>query len=76
MLNPNRALGRLKWLDHAVEILIANAIHTAFIKYPEGDGGPNMDYEWIASDQSTHIAKAILKDLAAKGYQIVKKGTA
>jgi hypothetical protein len=24
--------------DHAVEILIANAIHTAFIKYPEGDG--------------------------------------
>jgi len=27
----------------AVEILITNAIHTAFIKYPEGDGGPNLD---------------------------------
>ena len=56
------------WLnmsDHAVESLITNAIHTAFIKYPEGDGGPNLDYEWIAPDQSTHIAKAILQDLAA-----------
>jgi hypothetical protein len=62
--------------DHAVEILIANAIHTAFIKYPEGDGGPNLDYEWIAPDQSTHIAKAILLDLAADGYQIMKKSAA
>jgi hypothetical protein len=49
------------------------AIHTAFIKYPEGDGGPNLDYEWIAPDQSTHIAKAILQDLAANGYQVVKR---
>ena len=30
-----------------VEKLITNAIHAAFIKYPEGDGGPNLDYEWI-----------------------------
>lgn len=58
----------------ALELLITNAIHTAFIKYPEGDGGPNLDYEWIAPDQSIHIAKAILLDLAANGYQIVKKG--
>jgi hypothetical protein len=28
----------------AIEILITNGIHAAFIKYPEGDGGPNMDY--------------------------------
>ena len=60
-------------LDQAVEILIANAIHTAFIKYPEGDGSPNLDYEWIAPDQSKHIAKSILLDLAANGYQIIKK---
>ena len=58
----------------AIEILITNAIHTAFIKYPEGDGGPNLDYEWIAPDQSTHIAKAILQVLAANGYHIVRKG--
>ena len=50
--------------DHAVEILITN---------PEGDGGQNLDYEWIAPDQSTHIAKAILQDLVANGYQVVKK---
>ena len=60
--------------DQAVEILITNAIHTAFIKYPEGDGGPNLDYEWIAPDQSVRIAKAILQDLAVNGYQIVRKG--
>jgi hypothetical protein len=58
----------------ATEILITNAIHTAFIKYPEGDGGPNMDYDWIPAEQSSHIAKAMLLDLAANGYQIVKKG--
>ena len=59
--------------EHAVETLITNAIHSAFIKYPEGDGGPNLDYEWIAPDQSAHITKAILQDLAANGYQVVKK---
>ena len=57
----------------AIETLITNAIHTAFIKYPEGDGGPNMDYEWIPTEQSRHITKAILLDLEAGGYQIVKK---
>ena len=60
--------------DQAVELLITNAIHMAFIKYPEGDGGPNLDYEWIAPDQSAHIAKAILQELSANGYQIAKKG--
>ena len=56
-----------------IEILITNAIHSAFIKYPEGDGGPNMNYEWIAPQESAQITKAILLDLAANGYQIVKK---
>ena len=61
--------------DQAVEILITNAIHTAFIKYPEGDGGPNLDYEWIPPEHSSHITKAILLDLAANGFQVVKKAT-
>jgi hypothetical protein len=55
-----------------IEKIITNAIHAAFIKYPEGDGGPNMDYEWIAPEQSAHISKAILLELAANGFQIVK----
>ena len=62
-----------KMSTDAIEILITKAIHTAFIKYPEGDGGPNMDYEWIPADQSAHIAKAILLDLEASGYHITKK---
>lgn len=60
----------------AIETLIRNAIHTAYIKYPEGDGGPNLTYEWIAPDQSAHITKAILLDLAANGYEIVRKTAA
>jgi hypothetical protein len=63
-------------MPQAIEILITNSIHTAFIKYPEADGGPNMDYEWITPDQSVHIAQSILRDLAANGYQIVKKTAA
>ena len=57
----------------AVDFLITNAIHTAFVKYPEGDGGPNLDYGWISPDQSAHIAKASLLDLAANGNEIVRK---
>jgi hypothetical protein len=60
----------------AIETLIRNAIPTAYIKYPEGDGGANLDYGWISPDQSAHIAKAILLDLAANGYQVVKKAPA
>jgi len=56
-----------------IEKLIIGSIHGAFIKYPEGDGGLNLDYEWIASDQSAHIAKAILLDLASNGYAILKQ---
>ena len=59
-----------------VEKLITNAIHTAFIKYPEGDGEPNLDYDWIPPEQSLRITKAILLDLAANGFEIVKKGAA
>lgn len=59
--------------DHTMEKLITNAIHTAFIKYPEGDGDTNMDYEWIRPEQSSHITRAILLDLEVGGYQIVKK---
>jgi hypothetical protein len=57
-----------------LENVIRQAIHEAFIKYPEGDGGQNLDYEWILPDQSSHVAKAILLELADNGFEIVKKG--
>ena len=56
-----------------VEKLITNSIHTAFIKYPEGDGDSDLDYYWISPDQSSRITKAILSDLATNGFEIVKK---
>src|SRR4030088_1952245 len=56
-----------KMTTDIIEKLITNSIHTAFIKYPEGDGGPQLDYEWIAPEQSSHIARAILMDLEANG---------
>ena len=56
-----------------IEKLITNSIHTAFVKYPEGDGGPSLDYEWIPPEHGSHITKAILMDLEANGFHIVKK---
>jgi hypothetical protein len=56
------------------ENVIIRAMHEAFIKYPEGEGGPNLDYQWIQPDQSSHVAKVILLELAANGFEIVKKG--
>jgi hypothetical protein len=53
--------------------IVTNAIHTAFTKYPEGDGDSNLDYDWIAPELSAQITKAILLDLEAAGYAIVKK---
>jgi hypothetical protein len=64
--------GDKKMSADTVEKLITNAIHAAFIKYPEGDGGPNLDYEWIPPEHSSHITKVILLDLAANGFKIVK----
>jgi len=41
------------------EDVIIRAIQEAFVKYPEGDGGVQLDYEWIAPEQSSHVAKVI-----------------
>jgi len=56
------------------ENVIANAVHAAFVIYPEGDGGPNLDHQWIRPEQSTHLAKVVLLELAANGFEIVKRG--
>jgi hypothetical protein len=56
------------------ESVIVRAIHQAFIKNPEGDGGPSLDYQWIQPEQSAHVAKAILLELAANGFKIVNGG--
>lgn len=58
----------------AIEVLITHSIHSAFTKYPEGDGDTNMDYDWIPVEQSSQITKVILSDLATNGFEIVKRG--
>src|SRR5258707_15814106 len=63
-----------KMSTSAVENLIINCIHGEFIKYAEGEGGPNLHYDWIAPDQSEHIAKTLLLDLAANADAIEEKG--
>ena len=56
------------------ENVIISAIHEALIKYPEGDGGFHLDYQWIRPEHSSHVAKSILLELAANGFEIVKRG--
>jgi hypothetical protein len=53
---------------------VISAIRAAFTKYPEGDGGLHLDYQWVQPEQSSHVAKVILLELAANGFEIVKKG--
>ena len=55
------------------ESVIVDAIHGALTKYPEGDGGSNLDYQWIQPEQSSIVAKAILSELTVNGFEIVKK---
>jgi hypothetical protein len=56
------------------EAIIVRAIHEAFVKYPEDDGAQHLDYEWITPEHSAHVAKAILLELAANGFEVAKKG--
>lgn len=61
-------------LAKTLENIIVGAIHEAFTSYPEGDGGPHLDYKWIQPEDSAYLAKAILAELTANGFEIVKKG--
>jgi hypothetical protein len=45
---------------------VNRATLAALVLGPEGDGGLNLDYEWVQPEQSSHVAKAILLELAAK----------
>ena len=55
------------------ESIIIGAIDGALTSYPEGDGGPHLDYQWIQPEHSAHVTKAILAELAANGFEIVTK---
>lgn len=39
------------------ENVIISAIHGALAKYPEGDGGVHLDYQWMRPEHSSHVAR-------------------
>jgi hypothetical protein len=53
--------------------VIYAAIHTAFVKYPKEDDPQSNDH-WIEPEESAHLAKVVMLELEANGFQIVKKG--
>jgi hypothetical protein len=54
--------------------IIRAAIHSAFVKYPKEDDPASHD-QWIQPADSVHLAKAVMLELEANGFEIVKKGT-
>lgn len=53
--------------------IINAAIQSAFVKYPKEDDATSHEH-WIGSEDSAHLAKVVIIELEAAGYQIVKKG--
>ena len=51
---------------------VISAIQGALTKYPEGDGGGHLDYQWIQPEQASQVAKAILRELTDNGFEIVQ----
>ena len=52
---------------------IMHAIRSAFEAYPR-EGDPDWRTpSWIMPDECAHLTAAILRELEARGFQIVKK---
>jgi hypothetical protein len=52
--------------------VIYAAIHSAFVKYPKEDDPGSHDH-WIEPAEATHLTKAVIAELEANGFQIVRK---
>jgi hypothetical protein len=52
---------------------IMQAIYSAFDSYPR-EGDPDWrSPNWITPEECAHLTKAIIRELEARGFQIVKK---
>jgi hypothetical protein len=52
---------------------IRAAIHSAFDSYPK-EGDPDWrSPHWIMPEECAHLTKVIMRELDARGFQIVKK---
>jgi len=59
-------------MAEASDVIYA-AVHSAFIKYPKEDDDSPWDNQWIQPEESKHLTKVILIELASNGFEIVKK---
>ncbi len=53
--------------------VIEFAIRSAFVSYPKEDDADWRSPHWITSKECTYLAMAIMLELQAKGFEIVKK---
>jgi hypothetical protein len=53
--------------------VIEAAIRSAFDSYPKEDDPDWKSSHWIAPKECSHLTLAIVLELDAKGFQIVKK---
>jgi hypothetical protein len=55
--------------------VIEFAIRSAFLIYPKEDDPDWRSPDWIKPKECAHLALAVILELQAKGFQIVKKAT-
>jgi len=54
--------------------VIKAAISSAFVKYPRDDD-PDWSSHWIKPEDCAHLTRAVLLELEANGFQIVRTAT-
>ena len=52
--------------------VIHAAIHSAFVKYPKEDDPASHDH-WIQPEEAAHLAKVVMMELEANGFEVVKR---
>lgn len=55
--------------------VVEAAIRSAFVSYPKEDDPDWRSPHWIKPEECAHLAKVVMLELGAKGFQIVKKTT-
>ena len=55
--------------------VISAAIRSAFVSYPKEDDPDWRGISWIMPNECAQLTNVILRELKAKGFQIVKKAT-
>jgi hypothetical protein len=60
-------------MSDAADAVIMAAIRSAFVTYPK-EGDPDWrSPSWIMPEECVHLARTIMRELEAAGFQIVKK---